>query len=190
MGWMHAIDQGRACKRRTRPVLVAARPPRGAGDYGLCNIAMLEVPGQDTPHANGPGAAAMPGDPSCATEMEVPAAWASWSKASIKRALGRLRKLQRSELGLQPCRCAQGCVCNADIADTSAASCKEDEAGAAGPSGLGQTPHAADAAATGLGSCPQPPPQPVLAAQPVPPPRLVPRVKKLQKRPNTEAGRS
>jgi len=113
------------------------------------------------------------------TVKGLPLAWGAWSKSAIKRALARTRQAQRRELGLAPCRCAQGCVCNADVA-----SGNEEEARAAAPSHPGHTPQAAAAASTASGetSQPRPPPAPVsrFKATPPPPP----------KRPSTEAGRS
>ena len=147
---------------------------------------MLEGPSAEPPHDDGRRganvadafAAEIAAD-SAATVKPLPAAWEKWSRNSIKRALARVRQAQRQEFGLAPCRCAQGCVCNADVA-----SGNEEEARAASPSHPGHTPQAAAAASTASGetSLPRPPPAPVsrFKATPPPPP----------KRPSTEAGRS
>jgi hypothetical protein len=139
----------------------AATPP---------NRGMLESPGERPPHDDGLGAANAAGADAAemaadltATVNGLPSAWGSWTKQSIKRALARLRQSQRLELGVAPCRCAQGCVCNLDVA-----SVNEKEV---------HTPQAAAAASTASGeaSLPRPPP--------APPP-------KPQKRPSTEVGGS
>ena len=113
----------------------------------------MEAPSEKPLHDDGPDganvadavAAEMAAD-LAATVKELPAAWGTWSKASIKRALARTRQAQRLELGLAPCRCAQGCVCNAAVAEAAGSSGKEEEAGAAASSHSGHTPQAAAAA--------------------------------------------
>jgi len=187
-GWMHGISQALACQLRTRPVLVAARPPRAAATPP--NGGMLEGPSAEPPHDDGRRGANVAGAfaaeiaaDSAATVKPLPAAWEKWSRNSIKRALARVRQAQRQEFGLAPCRCAQGCVCNAAVAEAADSSCKKEVAGPAAPSCPGHTPQVAAAAATASGEAPPPQPRPL--------PRLVPRFKAPPlKRPSTEAGRS